>query len=706
MNLLRQLGRALHHELELAVDGDELPTFGDAPLGIFDGKDVQAGRDPVSDRRLANAGEGVFHLLLAGRSAVRSAHGPSEVVGTDEDRVDAGDGVNLIGNLDSGDVLGLDHNQDLVVRSFVVFLGSAPIVQVVQAATDGPVSLGRVFRGRNNRFGLLGVHHHGADDPHGATVENGFDEVVTARVDANQRYAARVSDAAEHEGGGMDVGVGMFHIDREPRQAGPGQETRSHHAAQREPSPDLRLSGLQRPLHWVRLQGNAPTLVRSSSSLLDRPSVPAHPSRVNGSAAASPPGKQELTARGKIAYHAAERIDPTPIGPTRADPSMRVTLVTETFAPQVNGVSRTLGNLVRSLAEAGDVVQVIHPDYKSPLPEGHVAVRSIGMPFYKELRVPLPPFGRVYRAIDRFGPDLVHIATEATLGLSALRHSSRRGLPVVSSFHTHFDQYTGHYGVGWTRGLIWRYLRWFHNRTLETYVPSRATMAVLRSRGFKRLVLWPRGVDGTLFRPDRPGRERVRQALGIGPDDLVIGHVGRIAMEKNVGYLGAALARVVTERPRVRVLIVGDGPSRSELETRLGPSAHFVGYRTGDDLADHYSAADLFAFTSRTETFGNVVLEALASGLPVVALRIGGPRDIISDGVNGYLVPPEAPPEQFAETLVSLVDDTEKRVGMAKTARDLALPQTWEAIMAGLRKHYLAVVGEASTLPTASASMK
>src|SRR5262249_23033220 len=155
-----------------------------------------------------------------------------------------------------------------------------------------------------------------------------------------------------------------------------------------------------------------------------------------------------------------------------------------------------------------------------------------------------------------------------------------------------------HYRVGWARGTIWRYLRWFHNRTRETYVPSRTTIADLETRRFERLVLWPRGGDSALFRPDRPRRRRVREAPGFGPDDLVIGYVSRIAVEKNVRYLAKALEIVAAERPSARFLFVGDGPARPELEASMGSRARFVGYRSGDDLADHYAAADLFAFTS------------------------------------------------------------------------------------------------------------
>ncbi len=371
---------------------------------------------------------------------------------------------------------------------------------------------------------------------------------------------------------------------------------------------------------------------------------------------------------------------------------MRVTIVTETYFPQVNGVSRTLGQLARYLTENGDSVQLVHPNYGEPAqnPDHHL-VRSWTLPFYKELHLPLPPFGGVLRAIDRFAPDLVHIATEATLGLRVLQHTLSCKIPTVSSFHTNFDQYTHHYGVGWSKGLIWRYLRWFHNRTRETYVPSRTTIAELEGRGFERLRLWPRGVDSHIFRPDRPRRESVRQALGITPEDVVIGYVSRIAAEKNIDYLADALVQVGEARPNARFLFVGDGPARPMLERRMGSHAHFVGYRSGEDLADHYAAADLFAFTSLTETFGNVVLEAMSSGLPVVALRAGGVGETVENSGAGLLVEPAQPPEEFARAILSLVDDSSRRHETAARARAYAESQSWSAIMGRLREHYLQV---------------
>ena len=208
-------------------------------------------------------------------------------------------------------------------------------------------------------------------------------------------------------------------------------------------------------------------------------------------------------------------------------------------------------------------------------------------------------------------------------------------------------------------------------------------------------ILWARGVDASLFRPDRPGRLTIREALGFRPDDLVIGHVSRIAVEKNVGYLGQALALVIAARPHARILIVGDGPARPEIEATLGDSARFVGYRSGDDLADHYAAADLFAFTSLTETFGNVILEAMASGLPVVAIRSGGPGDIVRPGETGVLIEPDQPANVFADALIDLLDHPDRRSARALAARNYALTQTWEAIMAGLRARYERILTQA-----------
>ena len=206
------------------------------------------------------------------------------------------------------------------------------------------------------------------------------------------------------------------------------------------------------------------------------------------------------------------------------------------------------------------------------------------------------------------------------------------------------------------------------------------------------MVLWKRGVDSALFRPERTGRLEVRRALGWSAEDVVITYVSRIATEKNVDYLADALAIVASRRPDVRILLVGDGPSRPAIEQRIGSFARFAGYREGEDLADHYAASDIFAFTSLTETFGNVVLEAMASGLPVVALRSGGVGETVLSGSTGSLVEPWEPPARFASALLELIEHPEERRRMAQAARSHALSQSWDAIMATLRDRYQSVI--------------
>lgn len=374
---------------------------------------------------------------------------------------------------------------------------------------------------------------------------------------------------------------------------------------------------------------------------------------------------------------------------------MKITIVTETYFPQVNGVSRTLGQLVKFLEGRGDQIQLIRPDYGEESEcSNHVLVHAVPLPFYPEVRLPPPTFGEVLPVINAFQPHLVHIATEAVLGLAVLRHALKREIPVVSSFHTNFDRYCEHYQIAWASWLIRRYLRWFHNSTLQTFVPSRATIAELEAYGIERLALWPRGVDASLFHPDRPGRERIREKLDFDANDIVIAYVGRIAAEKNTPFLAEALAIAANARPDVRLLFVGDGPERRGIERKLDGCARFVGYRSGEDLADHYAAADLFAFSSLTETFGNVVIEAMASGLPVVALAAGGVADSVQTDVNGIALDPSASPAEFAAAVLKLVDDREAAERLSQGARRYARSRTWEAIMAKLRDRYVEIVAE------------
>ena len=324
---------------------------------------------------------------------------------------------------------------------------------------------------------------------------------------------------------------------------------------------------------------------------------------------------------------------------------MRIAVVTETFPPEVNGVARTLWQLVSGLARRGHEVEVVRPDQREregerPAEEWHEGLMAgVPIPVYEGLRFGLPAPRKLLRRWRETStrPDVVHIATEGPLGLSAQWAARRLGVPVSTTFHTNFHDYGRFYGLGGLRRLGGAYLRWFHNRASCTLVPAQDARERLEVDGFERVGILTRGVDTGLFRPDRRDAE-LRRSWGAGPNDLVVVFVSRLAEEKNPKLAAAAFAEVKRLVPRSRCVAVGDGPARRQMK-ELVPDLHFCGMRRGPDLAAHYASADLFLFPSLTETFGNVVLEGMASGLATVAFDYAAAGMLMRHGVNGFKVP-------------------------------------------------------------------
>lgn len=319
---------------------------------------------------------------------------------------------------------------------------------------------------------------------------------------------------------------------------------------------------------------------------------------------------------------------------------MNIALVTETFPPEVNGVAMTLSRLVAGMRARGHAVEVVRPRQKAELADGVDAgtldyvVPGVPIPFYSALRMGLPVTGALKKRWRARRPDVVHVATEGPLGLAALRAAHLCKLPVTSSFHTNFHQYGGHYGLTLGRDLALRYLRWFHNRTRVTMVPASDLKAQLAADGFERLAVLARGVDAKLFSPTKRS-EALRASWGAGPDDPVAIYVGRVAAEKNLSLAVEAFLELKRREPRARFVVVGDGPERAAL-AQAHPEFHYAGMRRGEELAAHYASADVFLFASVTETFGNVVTEAMASGLVVLAYDYAATREHVRDGVNGF----------------------------------------------------------------------
>jgi glycosyltransferase involved in cell wall biosynthesis len=354
---------------------------------------------------------------------------------------------------------------------------------------------------------------------------------------------------------------------------------------------------------------------------------------------------------------------------------MRIAVVSETWPPEVNGVARTAARFAEALRQRGHDLHVVRPrqgtdDCAGP---GEFLVRGMPIPRYPNLRAGLPAKRLLERLWTFRRPDVVHVVTEGPLGWSALAAAERLRLPVVSDFRTNFHDYSTHYGFAWLKRPIVAYLRRFHNRTAATLVPTEALRAQLARHGIERLRVIGRGVDTSLFDPARRD-ERLRAAWGAGPRDVVALCVGRLAAEKNLCAL--------TPLPGARLVFVGDGPLRAELMARF-PQAVFAGTRTGADLAAHYASADVFLFPSLTETFGNVTLEAMASGLAVVAYDYAGAAAAIRHGENGLLVP-FGDAAGFAAQAQALAADPALARRLGENARREALQRGWDRVAGAL----------------------
>jgi glycosyltransferase involved in cell wall biosynthesis len=290
---------------------------------------------------------------------------------------------------------------------------------------------------------------------------------------------------------------------------------------------------------------------------------------------------------------------------------MRIAILTDAWLPQVNGVVRTLGQTIHWLESWGNEVTVIHPGMFVNVP----------MPTYPDIRLAWRPGATVRRVLDEFQPEAIHIATEGPIGWSGRRYCRRRRLPFTTAYHTRFPEYVR---LRVPVPLSWSYVvvRRFHGAAVRTLVTTDSMRRELQAHGFDNLVSWSRGVDVEQFRP----REK-RLMRGL-PQPIFL-HLGRVAVEKNIkDFLDLDL-------PGSKV-VIGDGPARPELQ-RDYPQAQFLGYRENGDLAAHLASADVLVFPSRTDTFGLVMLEAMASGVPVAAYPVPGPGDVIENGVNGWL---------------------------------------------------------------------
>ncbi|HVT40491.1 MAG TPA: glycosyltransferase family 1 protein [Gemmatimonadaceae bacterium] len=366
---------------------------------------------------------------------------------------------------------------------------------------------------------------------------------------------------------------------------------------------------------------------------------------------------------------------------------LRVAIFSDTYPPQVNGVSRTLERLVGAIEARGGAARVVTVDDPDSRADPRVD-RWPSVPFwaYPQLRMAAPQRNLALDTIDRWKPTLIHAATEFGVGLGGLVAARERRVPFVSSYHTHFTAYLKHYKLTALNAVAWPFLRWFHNSGRITWTPGRIVADELRGQGFRNVRVWSRGVDTTRFSPSFRSRE-LRARLGVPDDSILVAYVGRMAPEKGIDVALEGMRRVLGRHPdRVRFALAGDGPAEERCRASAPPGTVFMGRLAGRDLSEFYASADIFVFPSITETFGNVVLEAMASGLALVAPDWGATTELATTATA--LQFPASDPGALAERVEQLVADVSLRQRLADAALSVALTRTWDAVFDRLVADY------------------
>jgi glycosyltransferase involved in cell wall biosynthesis len=367
---------------------------------------------------------------------------------------------------------------------------------------------------------------------------------------------------------------------------------------------------------------------------------------------------------------------------------MRIALFTETFIPKVDGIVTTLCQTVRQLRELGHEVLIFAPEGGFPEFEQCriVGMKSSSFPLYPELRLALPR-ASMQQVLTEFKPDVLHVAEPALLGIAGLYygggiHGGALHLPLVISYHTDLPKYLHYYRLGFLEPHVWKILRLRHNRAAVNLCTSTKMLDELSAHGIERVALWPGGVDADLFNPERRCPEmRARLTQGETERPLLL-YVGRLSAEKDI----ESLKPVLDAFPQARLALVGDGPHRKALESHFaGLPVVFTGFLRGEQLAQAFASSDIFLMPSRTETLGLVVLEAMSSGLPVVAARAGGIPDMIEDSVNGFLFDTE---DEAVTIVGDLLNSREKRCAIGKAAREHSTRTSWKAATLELVEQY------------------
>jgi len=368
---------------------------------------------------------------------------------------------------------------------------------------------------------------------------------------------------------------------------------------------------------------------------------------------------------------------------------LRIAYFAGTMKPGQDGVTRVLFRLVDWLNKKeieNLFISAIIPNEEEQS-TSFLKVPSIVFPLYREYKFALPGYKNFQNALFKFNPDILHINSPCSLGCAAIKYSEKWHLPVVATYHTHFPSYAKYYKISQLESLSWGYLKHLYNRCDKVFVPSLTIMTELKDHGFKTTGYLPHGVDTEIFNPSFKSNEW-KESLGLANKKVLL-YVGRLVWEKDLKTLVEIYKALMTQRNDTAFVIAGDGPIRNELEQMM-PDAKFLGYQSGKDLSTIFASSDLFVFPSTTETFGNVILESMASGLPAVCAREGGAYSSIENNFNGLICEPRDVAD-FSEKINSLLDNETARLNMSLNCTAYAKSQSWDNIFTKLYENYLEI---------------
>jgi len=371
---------------------------------------------------------------------------------------------------------------------------------------------------------------------------------------------------------------------------------------------------------------------------------------------------------------------------------MRVALFTDTFLPQINGVTNTLAKLIEYYKANNIEYLIFAPDSYNNVNENLNIEKFISIKFllYPECRLAFPNVIRLKSSLLQFKPDIIHIMTEFNMGVAGLTYGKKLGIPTISNYTTNFAQYLKYYSLEIFKKASWNYMRWFHNQNDITLCPSMETREMLRDQGIQNTGIFSRGVDTYNFNENLRSI-KLRKQLGVN-DKIVLLYVGRVAMEKDINVLLESYTRILSLfENKVTLIITGNGPELSRCKKSFPRCTIFTGFKKGKELAEIYASCDIFVFPSPTETFGNVVLEAMASGLPVIAANAGGVKDTVKNRINGLLFK-AGDVRELANSIIELIENKNLRDSLKDNARKTVLERSWKNVFDGLVDNYEEVI--------------